>query len=164
MKHESGMPDNGQENITNVPEPNTPAKFLHAISYEDLMWLHEMYLNKKHGKLSELIGKDNNPMHGETRWIWFSKASLQGFLEQFLLDTSVTGLKVYLCTYPDNVEKGLPHDKEYVKQLTVGFVATTRSKDGSEMEDYPKTEENQGTLVVGPSPQNHGTLCPPKCS
>jgi hypothetical protein len=119
--------------------------------------LHVNYLGEKHQKLSEIIGKE------ETKTIWFDINNIRDFLTNILGDGAVTGIRVYLCGYGDEVishpHGNIPHDDSFVNQLTIGFVATRQV--GGRHLDY-HTSESKQSLLVAP-PQNHGELCPTKC-
>lgn len=119
--------------------------------------LHANYLKKKHPILKGVNQKD------ETESIWFDIDKIRPFLENILGDERVTGIRVYLCSYSDSViSEGttkIPHKDSFVKQLTIGLVAT-RKVDGSQI-DY-HTSPTRKSLIIAP-PQNHGELCPTSC-
>lgn len=136
------------------------ANFTANIDYQKLLGLHQEYVVKKHPKLRASAGNKD-----DTKSIWFElNGSMKSFLNDILTDPNVSGIRVYLCAYKDNVDTTgpipIPHKTNYLKRLTVGLVTTTPGITGGHA-DYPNSLAfADRSLVILPS-QNHGELCPP---
>jgi hypothetical protein len=126
-----------------------------TIPYKDLMELHNNYQPTQ----DYLSAWKSKP---DTQSIWFAMDSdFRKFLEELLkMERGVSGVRVYLGEYKEGTTPQDPDidPKNYVRKLTVGFVATKQIGPKTHI-DHPDEVANKTNLAF--AAYNHGKICPP---
>ncbi|MDO6434234.1 hypothetical protein Q4E93_26730 [Flavitalea sp. BT771] len=109
----------------------------------------------------------------KTRAVWFSLDSLVD-MQTLINEHGGDGIRIYFGKYPQDVDIPGTPDPAYKGKVTLVFIPTVTTADGSHQDIFPPVAPDattasgqpaQNTTLAGTdgSGYDHGSLCPPNC-
>ena len=119
---------------------------------------YQTFYNKTESRVIPIEGRKEIP---RTKSLWVDKRVIYSFIETFLNDSNLDGIRIYEAKYNiDAADRDAGVDRSSIGKNTVFFVAT--SKDGNNHKDtyfsFPGSPTSTGLYIY-----DYNSLCPDIC-